>query len=87
MPSRPAEPPDVVADLADLAEVERDLHAVDAALRRLDDGTYSSCASCGAVIDADLLAADPLGSHCVRCRSVVTAPSGEVVGSPSQSVR
>jgi RNA polymerase-binding transcription factor DksA len=61
--------PEVAGDLATIAEVERDLQAVDAAMRRLDDGTYGTCASCGRTIDPATLAADPLRSRCPGCDS------------------
>ena len=50
---------------ADLVEgLESDLDAVSAALGRLDDGTYGSCAVCGERISADLLASNPVTATC-----------------------
>jgi len=37
---------------------------VEAALRRLDDGSYGVCEACGARIDPGDLAADPLATRC-----------------------
>jgi hypothetical protein len=45
---------------ADLDRVERDLAGVEAALARLDDGTYWSDEVTGQPLDDDLLAADPV---------------------------
>lgn len=44
----------------DLAAAERDLAAVEAALQRLDAGTYWTDEVTGAAIPDDVLAADPL---------------------------
>ncbi|MDC7123582.1 TraR/DksA C4-type zinc finger protein [Cellulomonas fimi] len=48
------------------AATER-LAEVDRALRRLDDGTYGTCASCGRPIPAERLAARPTATTCVTC--------------------
>jgi len=53
---------DPAADLAALEAIERDLDAVDAALRRLDDGSYGTCESCGAPLAG--LDEDPLARRC-----------------------
>jgi RNA polymerase-binding transcription factor DksA len=46
---------------------EQAVAAIDAALRRLDDGTYGRCDGCGAAIPADRLEAIPWAPHCVPC--------------------
>ena len=56
-----------LAALIDQAKVH--LAAIDAALRRLDDGSYGRCERCGQPIAADRLAARPTATHCVRCAS------------------
>jgi hypothetical protein len=67
-PLPPPEPdPAVVADLRAVAEIERDLQGVDAALRRLDDGTYGTCVACGRPIEAATLEANPIEDHCAHC--------------------
>lgn len=43
------------------------LGQVDAALSRLDDGSYGSCERCGQPIGADRLAARPAAASCLRC--------------------
>lgn len=45
---------------ADLARIERDLAGVEAALRRLDDGSYWTDEVTGGPIPDDVLAADPV---------------------------
>lgn len=39
-----------------------------AALTRIDEGTYSTCARCGAEIPADRLRAIPTASLCIHCK-------------------
>ncbi len=43
------------------------LNNIDAALKRIDDGSYGSCASCGGDIAAERLAAIPEAINCVNC--------------------
>ena len=49
-------------DLGELAEVE-------AALRRLDSGTYGDCGACGEPIPLQRLLAQPAALRCVRCQT------------------
>jgi RNA polymerase-binding transcription factor DksA len=63
----------VAALLADVdqAELSRDvveLRAVEAARRRLADGSYGICVDCGAEIDFERLLAQPAASRCVECQ-------------------
>jgi RNA polymerase-binding protein DksA len=60
---------DLVVDL-DLAEIDRDLgewRAVEAALARLRQGSYGTCADCGAEIPFARLRAQPTAVRCVTC--------------------
>jgi hypothetical protein len=52
---------------ATIDEVDRLLDDVEAALTRLDQGTYGSCSSCGVAIDDARLAADPTTRACAAC--------------------
>ncbi|MDA8324019.1 MAG: TraR/DksA C4-type zinc finger protein [Actinomycetota bacterium] len=54
-----------VAALIDQARSH--LGAVDAALARLEDGSYGRCERCGQPIGAGRLAARPTATQCVRC--------------------
>lgn len=45
----------------------RVLDGVDRALAALDAGTYGRCGTCGAPIDGQTLASDPLATSCGRC--------------------
>lgn len=51
--------PEGAVDVAALDQLERDLDAVDAAIARLDDGTYGLDPASGEPIDDALLAEDP----------------------------
>jgi len=44
------------------------LKEVDAALERMDDGTYGTCISCGSEIPAERLDARPYASECMACK-------------------
>src|SRR5579864_568044 len=53
---------------AALLEAAREqVAAVEAALRRLDEGRYGVCERCGQPIGAERLAARPAAGTCVRC--------------------
>jgi DnaK suppressor protein len=52
------------ADRSLLTQVRGDLDDVDAALRRLDDGTYGRCEACGQPIGEQRLAAFPAARYC-----------------------
>ena len=54
-----------VAALLDRARAH--LEAIDAALRKLDSGSYEICDICGRPIGAERLAARPAALTCVRC--------------------
>jgi DnaK suppressor protein len=47
------------------------LQAVDAALAKLDDGTYGTCARCGRPIATGRLEALPWAAHCIDCQQLV----------------
>jgi DnaK suppressor protein len=46
----------------------RMLAAIDAALKRIDDGTYGTCTSCGREIAPGRLEAYPWASLCIECK-------------------
>lgn len=58
-------------DLALRDRNEQQLAAIDAALVRLDDGTYGSCARCGRPIAPERLDALPWAAHCIECQRIV----------------
>ncbi|MGI8793574.1 MAG: TraR/DksA C4-type zinc finger protein [Acidimicrobiales bacterium] len=53
-------------DLSILAEVEAELHDIDHALKRLDEGTYGTCEACGKAIADERLEALPAARFCVK---------------------
>lgn len=64
----------VFAQQRDLALRDRAiqlLELVDAALGRLDAGTYGTCLRCGRQIAPDRLAALPWAAHCIECQGAV----------------
>jgi RNA polymerase-binding protein DksA len=62
---------DLLVDLdqADLSRDAGELREIEAARRRLDDGTYGICADCGAAIDFERLRAEPAAARCVECQA------------------
>ena len=42
-------------------------HAVNAALQRIEEGTYGQCAACGKEIPAERLDALPYTAYCIEC--------------------
>jgi RNA polymerase-binding protein DksA len=55
-------------DLALREHLEQHIRAIDAALARLDDGTYGRCESCGQPIAAERLEALPWAALCIDCQ-------------------
>jgi hypothetical protein len=55
---------------ATIDEVDHLLDEVEAALTRLDEGTYGTCGSCGTGIGDSLLSADPTARNCAACEGV-----------------
>ena len=47
---------------------ERVLEAIDAALLRIEDGTYGKCVNCGAQIPEERLEAMPWATLCIECK-------------------
>ena len=44
------------------------LAAIDAALERIDGGTYGTCTTCGKPVGDDRLEAIPYATQCIDCR-------------------
>jgi RNA polymerase-binding protein DksA len=56
--------------LAHLEDRERsEIREIDAALDRIAEGSYGSCARCDGAIEIDRLAVLPATTRCVRCAS------------------
>jgi RNA polymerase-binding protein DksA len=70
---------DAVARDVAIAEIDRDaveIEAIDAALERLDSGTYGRCTQCGATIAPTRLALHPEAARCVACQQLQEHHSG-----------
>ena len=50
---------------------EQVLSEIDAALQRIEDGTYGICANCGQEIPRERLEANPSASLCIDCKRKV----------------
>ena len=59
--------PDPVA-MARSAQLLRTTEEIDAALARLDAGTYGRCVSCGSAIPVERLEFRPFAAACVTCQ-------------------
>lgn len=58
-------------DLALRERAIQHLGQVDAALARLDDGTFGRCARCGRDIPEARLEALPWAAHCIECQTAL----------------
>ena len=50
-----------------LAQLRSEVRLVNAALQRIKDGTYGTCAGCGNAINEARLDSIPTASHCINC--------------------
>jgi DnaK suppressor protein len=50
-------------------EATDELAKVNAALQRMQNGTYGTCTACGKIIDSRRLAVRPYSSKCIGCAS------------------
>lgn len=55
-------------DAALESEARATIAELDAALARIDDGTYGTCVSCGHAIAPERLSAIPQAARCVTCQ-------------------
>lgn len=58
-------------DLALRDKAEKELVLVDAALARIDAGTFGRCLRCGAEIPSGRLEALPWAAYCIACQKLV----------------
>ena len=56
-------------DDSQAARAAAELLEIDAALRRIAQGSYGRCADCGAASDLRRLATGPATAHCASCQS------------------
>jgi DnaK suppressor protein len=78
------ETPDAIPDELDIAAVDADREAmiriadrdralvgqIDEALRRIDDGLYGLCESCGETISERRLDVQPTATQCIDCKTL-----------------
>lgn len=69
----------VDADVEVLSTARGIFDEVNAALRRIDAGTFGQCASCGGPISEERLKAIPYAALCVRCAKAERAETTEPV--------
>jgi DnaK suppressor protein len=62
-------------DEAALGQAAQELAQVDAALRRVRDGSYGECADCGDPIEEGRLLALPATAFCTGCQAIHERPS------------
>ena len=58
-------------DAGEAADEKRDaeeLRDIEAAQRRLDEGTYGGCTVCGAAISFERLHVEPQAARCIECQ-------------------
>lgn len=62
---------DLLVDLqlADLDRHVAEVHAVEAALARMTDGSYGQCSDCGDAIAPERLAVQPTAQRCQPCQA------------------
>ena len=58
-------------DLALRDRAAQQLELVEAALARLDDGSYGTCLRCGRAIAPARLVALPWAAHCIECQAIL----------------
>ncbi len=58
-------------DLALRDRAHQHLAQVEAALARLDDGTFGRCTRCGREIPSERLGALPWAAHCIECQTAL----------------
>lgn len=63
-------------DLALRDRSEQQLALVDAALARLDAGTFGTCVRCGLAIAPERLEALPWAEHCIDCARLIASGKG-----------
>ncbi|MGH2568414.1 MAG: TraR/DksA family transcriptional regulator, partial [Bacteroidota bacterium] len=63
----------------------QNLRAVEAALRRVDEGRFGSCVSCGSLIEKGRLEAIPYTHLCVRCKQGSSSKDRRSPIEPSQA--
>ncbi len=61
------EPEEILPDALFAGKIERELAEVDAALGRIESGSYGTCISCGGPLGLQRLRAIPEARYCLGC--------------------
>ncbi len=69
-----AEDTRAIVDGVALANATAELRQIDAALRRVEDGSYGLCQDCGEPIDERRLQALPASPYCTACQAIHERP-------------
>lgn len=56
-------------DISFITQEVKELQAINAALRRIDQGDYGKCSGCGSEIGAERLAINPAAERCIDCQA------------------
>jgi DnaK suppressor protein len=65
-------------EVAMVMRESQELQEVEAALARLDDGSYGNCCDCGEDIDHARLKANPVARRCLPCQEKHERAQGQV---------
>ncbi len=57
--------------------LKKDLKEIEAALKKIKDGTYGICERCGKPIDAKRLEVKPEAVYCLKCETEIEANKGK----------
>jgi RNA polymerase-binding transcription factor len=57
-----------------VSQLKRELKLVEAAIKRLDEGSYGVCSKCGGEINLERLKIIPYATYCVKCKAKLEAP-------------
>ena len=68
---------------AQLARDLAELHDIEAARRRIEEGFYGQCVDCGATIPARRLAAQPAAGRCLGCQQAAEQAAAHGLRSPT----
>ena len=68
-------------DQAEASRDVRELQSMDAARRRIDDGSYGTCSECGQDIGFPRLRANPAAERCIQCQTVFEKTHAGIGGS------
>jgi RNA polymerase-binding transcription factor DksA len=60
---------DYIKNLSVEKDLEKELRATDAALKRIEAGTYGLCSHCGQPIEIERLNIRPSSASCVACKN------------------